>query len=352
MVNRFRLVVAVEGVLAILVASGCAASSPAVDTTPAAAVPSVSTAAATKGSPVGKASPDGCRAEALRVRGGRQGENTGAHADIVVTNTSPAACFLTGLPRVSILRADGTALPIRQQTPAPHLNLRAVALAARGGTAVLTLYWSNWCHDRPGPLTIAVTLPGSAGTVRGPFNGPPDYDYVPGCLAKGKASTLEVTQAYGHSAPVGSVGECRVAQLRLTRASMTAGTFHYADLWTLENAGDQPCSLHGHPRVAFTTHGHHVAASVHASRVGPWGVKTAPVTTVIIEPGHSVGFFVGVNADPNTPPCPVRGQSILVTPPGASRALTSSQSTFAVCNDETLFVSPILETAIPPSEMH
>lgn len=191
----------------MLVAAGCAATTPAADTTPA--EPPLSFGdhhdeeqplRRRHVAPAGKASPDAasrCRAQSLRLRGGRQGESGGAHADIKLTNTSSTACTLAGLPRVSILRAEGTALPIRHESTGPPPELQPVTLTAHGGTAWLTVYWSNWCHDSPGPLKIAVILPDAAGTVRGPFNGPPDYDLVPACLAPGKWSTVQVIQAYG-----------------------------------------------------------------------------------------------------------------------------------------------------------
>jgi hypothetical protein len=48
----------------------------------------------------------------------------------------------------------------------------------------------------PGPLSVRVTLP-AGGEVTGPFNGPPDYNFVPDCLSPGHASTVEVIDAYG-----------------------------------------------------------------------------------------------------------------------------------------------------------
>lgn len=105
-----------------------------------------------------------------------------------------APCQLQGLPTITILDSGGTTLPARQ-TRSANLMLRPAVLAARGGTAWLTLSWSNWCQGKLGSLTVVVRLPGD-GTVRGPFNGPPDYDYVPGCVAPGTPSSVQVTQAY------------------------------------------------------------------------------------------------------------------------------------------------------------
>jgi hypothetical protein len=48
----------------------------------------------------------------------------------------------------------------------------------------------------PGPLTVRVTLPASGGTVSGPFDGPPDYDFVPQCLDQHQRSTISVIGAY------------------------------------------------------------------------------------------------------------------------------------------------------------
>lgn len=58
------------------------------------------------------------------------------------------------------------------------------------------MYWANWCGRPPGPVWIRVTLP-TGGVVTGPFNGPPDYNFVPPCVQHGQPSTVAVINAYG-----------------------------------------------------------------------------------------------------------------------------------------------------------
>ena len=136
-----------------------------------------------------------CASAVLRIRAGRQGENEGAHGDIEFTNVGSGPCALRGLPQVALARTGGKSLPVRQAR-APDLSLRPVVLPpGRPGPADLVVVWANWCGPAPGPLSVRITLPGG-GVVTGPFNGPPDYDFVPPCLAPGQPSTISVTDAY------------------------------------------------------------------------------------------------------------------------------------------------------------
>lgn len=132
-----------------------------------------------------------CTASQLRVRGGRQGAPFRAAAGDIELVDVGSACRLHGLPKVVILDRSGTALPVHR-IAAPAAVTRTVELRSGGGTVRLPLTWTNWCGPAPGPLTIAVTLPGSGGRLTAPFDGPPDYDYVPGCIAPARASTLQL----------------------------------------------------------------------------------------------------------------------------------------------------------------
>jgi hypothetical protein len=132
-----------------------------------------------------------CVASDLRGRGGRQGESGGAHGDIELTNTATTACGLVSLPSVT-LRSGATELPLEQRPPsdlAPSSRLMRIEPSA---TAGLTLYWSNWCKPDPGPLQVEMTLPSGGGILIVPFNGPPNYDYVPRCDAPEQSSTLQI----------------------------------------------------------------------------------------------------------------------------------------------------------------
>jgi Protein of unknown function (DUF4232) len=132
----------------------------------------------------------------LRIRAGRQGENEGADGDIEFTNVGSRSCVLRGLPRLTIVRADGESLPVRLARAA-SLSLSPVVLpAGKRDAADLVVYWANWCGRPPGPLSVRVTLP-AGGVVTGPFNGPPDYNFVPDCIQRGQPSTISVIDAYG-----------------------------------------------------------------------------------------------------------------------------------------------------------
>ena len=132
----------------------------------------------------------------LRIRAGREGENEGARGDIEFTNVGSRPCVLRGLPRVAIVRADGSSLSVRLVRAANLLLNRVVLPSGRLDAADLVVYWANWCGRPPGPLSVRVTLAGGD-VVTGPFNGPPGYDFVLGCPQHGQPSTVSVIDAYG-----------------------------------------------------------------------------------------------------------------------------------------------------------
>jgi hypothetical protein len=137
-----------------------------------------------------------CSSAMLRLRGGREGENSaGVHGDIEFTNTGSHPCTLRGVPTVTVVTAAGTRLPVRLvRSPAPTVS-QVVLRPRKADAADLVVFWGNWCGARPGRLAVRVTLPGG-GTVSGTFDGPPDYDAVPDCLSASHPSTLAVLDAY------------------------------------------------------------------------------------------------------------------------------------------------------------
>ncbi len=173
--RRYRARTALACVVGLLLASGARASSTIAES---AAAPTSSVAPVTTTTAPSTATPMSappCLARWLRVHAGRQGGGLqSAHGDVVFTNTATSACELHGLPKVALLRADGTALSIvpfsevRPDLARWGLTLRSVVLApGRHGRASLTLSWQNWCGGRLGALEIAVTLPHGRGTVTG-----------------------------------------------------------------------------------------------------------------------------------------------------------------------------------------
>lgn len=134
-----------------------------------------------------------CSAHSLRVHGGRQGESQGAHGDIVVTNIGEQPCQLTGNPDVELLSTKDNAPLAVVAVPASTAGKPVVLQPS--ASASLAVYWSNWCHGPPGPLRVQLTLaPGNI--ITGPFDGPPDYDFVPDCINPRAPSTIQVVQPY------------------------------------------------------------------------------------------------------------------------------------------------------------
>jgi hypothetical protein len=96
--------------------------------------------------------------------------------------------------------ANGRPLPVHQVRPVTLATAPVELPPGRPGAALLTVYWSNWCGRHLGALRLRLTLPGSGGTLIVPFNGPPDYNYVPGCANHRQASTISVISAYSAGA--------------------------------------------------------------------------------------------------------------------------------------------------------
>lgn len=137
-----------------------------------------------------------CTAAMLRIRAGREGEGPGAHGDIEFTDVARTRCVLCGLPAVAIATSAGKLLPVTLTRTAGVSEQQVVLAPGRSDAADLVVFWSNWCGRAPGPLTVRVTLPAGSGTVTGPFDGPPDYDFVPQCLDAHQRSTVSVIGAY------------------------------------------------------------------------------------------------------------------------------------------------------------
>ncbi len=169
-------------------ASSASAAAPMSSASPLGAMGS--TAAGSTGSPA--AGVVSCSAASLVAQGGRQGESGIAHGDVAFTNAGDAPCSLAGAPAaVALLRADGTQLQVTLMPPTSSAGPLIVLKPGVEQAAWLVVYWANWCAAGPGPLRIRITLGGGRGTVSAPFDGPPDYDYVPRCDQPDQPSTLQ-----------------------------------------------------------------------------------------------------------------------------------------------------------------
>jgi Protein of unknown function (DUF4232) len=131
-------------------------------------------------------------AQSLHVQGGRQGGGAFgvAQGDVEITNRSATSCRLDEPQSVAILTASRGALPVQFRSGTAH---QPAVTIPPNRSAFLILDWSNWCRTNPGPLRIALMMPASGAPISGPFNGPPDYNFVPGCVARQQASTMELT---------------------------------------------------------------------------------------------------------------------------------------------------------------
>jgi len=141
-----------------------------------------------------------CTAHQLSAMGGRQGGGfQTAHADVELKSVAPPDCLLSSAPTaIALVKADGTTLDIQYE---PGTITEPVPRLSPGGVVDLVLNWANWCGANPGSLTIRITVSNGGGVLEGPFNGPPGYDYLPGCIQPGEPSTLKFT---GYSGAAGS----------------------------------------------------------------------------------------------------------------------------------------------------
>ncbi len=171
---------------ALTALAGCASAIPSGGQHP----PSRPAAAATAAAPT-------CTASVLRLVGGREGASETAIGFIEFTNTGSQPCTLRGYPRLALIW-EGRRLHVRDIRPR-NLVLHAVVLTpGKADAAQIMVDWSNWCGRRVRRLSARITIPGT-GTMTMPFNGPPNWDYTPQCVAPGRPSQLRVVEAYAVS---------------------------------------------------------------------------------------------------------------------------------------------------------
>ena len=139
-----------------------------------------------------------CSARVLVANGGRRQDPDdagGAIGDVLISNTSRAACELRGIPSLRLRRADGSLLAVHDaQTNTPALA--PVVVQPRGKTtAELVFTWENWCGPDPGAIVMQIGLSGSTGILSAPLNGK-FGSYVPTCARPTAPSLLRVEYAY------------------------------------------------------------------------------------------------------------------------------------------------------------
>ena len=138
----------------------------------------------------GTANTPSCTASQLSAAGGRQGGGfQTAHGDIELKSIAPPDCFLGGVPsKIWLVRGDGGRLDVHYE---PRRASGQRLLLSPSGVADVIVSWANWCGPSPGPLRIRISLPNGDGVIDAPFDGPSDYDYVPGCGNRSQPSTLQ-----------------------------------------------------------------------------------------------------------------------------------------------------------------
>lgn len=95
---------------------------------------------------------------------------------------------------LAVLTQAGAKLPIEALSLDTAAGAGAISLAP-GTRVTLSLSWQNWCGRRAGPLRIQLTF-ADRDTATGSFDGPPDYNFWPGCVTSGKYSMLQVLYPY------------------------------------------------------------------------------------------------------------------------------------------------------------
>jgi hypothetical protein len=135
-----------------------------------------------------------CLSSQLNAMGGRQGENTTAAGFLEFVNISARPCRLSGVPRLQLVKPSGLGLtPISYGPPAEAMTSAVLSPASEGE---LITNWSNWCGVRPSSLNIKITLLRGAGSLVAPFDGPPNYNFVPLCINKSSVSQFVIVGGY------------------------------------------------------------------------------------------------------------------------------------------------------------
>jgi hypothetical protein len=136
-----------------------------------------------------------CKAAYIKATANHQGGGFAgnSHIGVILSNVSARACLLSGQPALSLVRGDGSVLPV-SITPRFASQLVTVLLTPQlGNAAELGANWSNWCGPPPGPLRLRITLPDQAGAIDVPFIN----EFSPACIDATGPSVLSLLDAYG-----------------------------------------------------------------------------------------------------------------------------------------------------------
>jgi hypothetical protein len=144
---------------------------------------------------------------------------------------------------------------------------------------------------------------------------------------------------------------CAAADMSLRWVTMTAGMFHYADMYAVTNTGGSACTLDGFPTVKMVDTPTSGGAAVPVSD-GVQDDNSAPFggvpTAITLERGASAGLIISYVADPENPAC-LTPTTFAVTLPGTTTPLTSDRTGFNVCQGGQVYVSPVLPQAQFPT---
>lgn len=137
-----------------------------------------------------------CSVSQVRVHGGRQGSMQAASGVVVIQNVG-ATCELDKVPSITLISVDGQPLNVHAAPlpNSPTLKVNRMQLR-QDAAAEINVLWSNWCGAKPGQLLVKLRFAGGKASVEGPFDGPPNYNYVPLCTNAKAPSTVSVANAY------------------------------------------------------------------------------------------------------------------------------------------------------------
>lgn len=144
------------------------------------------------------------------------------------------------------------------------------------------------------------------------------------------------------------VADCSTDDLSAALGAISGFSFHTIDTIKLMNTSNVPCQLQGYPKIeAYTQSGTSIPITVVNSTSTALG-DVGPVGSVTIAPEHQASFYIGSVRDPNGACAPIIGAGVRITPPGVDVPLPQLEIQVGLCNELTIYVSPIVsKTTLP-----